>query len=151
MSQDTIIFNTSIKENIRFGNPDASEDEVIKAAKRSAIHDFVSSLPEGYNTEVGDRGLKLSGGQRQRVAIARAIIRAPELYIFDEATSSLDNESERLIQKSIEDIGKNKTVLVIAHRLSTIENADVVYDLGQMIGKSPFSEADQHSQCEVAG
>ena len=151
VSQDTIIFNTSIKENIRFGNPDASEDEVIKAAKRAAIHDFVSSLPEGYNTEVGDRGLKLSGGQRQRVAIARAIIRAPELYIFDEATSSLDNESERLIQKSIEDIGKNKTVLVIAHRLSTIENADVVYDLGQMIGKSPFSEADQHSQCEVAG
>jgi len=151
VSQDTIIFNTSIKENIRFGNPDASEDEVIKAAKRSAIHDFVSSLPERYNTEVGDRGLKLSGGQRQRVAIARAIIRAPELYIFDEATSSLDNESEQLIQKSIEDIGKNKTVLVIAHRLSTIENADVVYDLGQMIAKSPFSEANRHSQCEVAG
>jgi subfamily B ATP-binding cassette protein MsbA len=150
VSQDTIIFNTSIKENIRFGNLDASEDEVIKAAKGAAIHDFVSSLPEGYNTEVGDRGLKLSGGQRQRVAIARAIIRAPELYIFDEATSSLDNESERLIQKSIEDIGKNKTVLVIAHRLSTIENADVVYDLGQMIGKSGFSEAERYSQCEVA-
>jgi subfamily B ATP-binding cassette protein MsbA len=150
VSQDTIIFNTSIKENIRFGNLDASEDEVIKAAKSAAIHDFVSSLPEGYDTEVGDRGLKLSGGQRQRVAIARAIIRAPELYIFDEATSSLDNESERLIQKSIEDIGKNKTVLVIAHRLSTIENADVVYDLGQMIGKSGFSEAERYSQCEVA-
>lgn len=131
VSQDTIIFNTSIRENIRLGKHDASEDEVVKAAKMAAIHDFISSLPEGYDTGVGDRGLKLSGGQRQRIAIARAIIRDPEIYIFDEATSSLDQETEKSIQNSIEKLGKSKTVIIITHRLSTIENAEVIYDLGQ--------------------
>lgn len=132
VSQDTIIFNISIEENIRLGKPGASKDDVIEAAKMAVIHDFIVSLPEGYKTEVGDRGLKLSGGQRQRVAIARAMIRDPEFYIFDEATSSLDYKSEQLIKESIENIGKSKTVLIITHRLATIKDADVIYDLGKM-------------------
>jgi len=132
VSQDIVIFNTSIKENIRMGKVDANDEEIERAVKKAAIHDFIVSLPKGYNTRVGDRGMKLSGGQKQRIAIARAILRDPDIYIFDEATSSLDNESEKRIQKSIEELSKEKTVFVIAHRLSTIENADVVYDLGQM-------------------
>jgi ABC-type multidrug transport system fused ATPase/permease subunit len=133
VSQDTVIFNTSVKENIRIGKIDAGDEEIENAAKGAAIFDFVMSLPRGFQTEVGDRGVKLSGGQRQRIAIARAILRDPDLYIFDEATSALDHESERLIQKSIEEVGQDKTVLVIAHRLSTIENADVVYDVSNFI------------------
>jgi len=132
VSQDIVIFNTSIKENIRMGKVDANDEEIECAVKKAAIHDFIVSLPKEYNTRVGDRGMKLSGGQKQRIAIARAILRDPDIYIFDEATSSLDSESEKYIQKSIEELSKEKTVLVIAHRLSTIENADVVYDLGQM-------------------
>ena len=132
VGQDVILFNTSIKENIAFGDLDATEETMINAAKIAYAHDFIVNLPDGYNTVVGDRGLKLSGGQRQRIAIARAIIRNPDLLIFDEATSALDNESEELVQKAIETISKEKTILIIAHRLSTIQNADVVYDLAQM-------------------
>jgi len=132
VSQDTFLFNVSIKENIRMGKPKALDEEIIEAAKKSAIHDFIMTLPKDYDTEVGDRGARLSGGQRQRIAIARAILRNPDIYIFDEATSALDNESEKLIQKSIESLSKEKTVVVIAHRLSTIENADNTYDLKKM-------------------
>jgi len=132
VSQDIVIFNTSIKENIRMGKVDANDEDIERAVKKAAIHDFINTLPKGYDTKVGDRGMKLSGGQKQRIAIARAILRDPDIYIFDEATSSLDNESEKRIQKSIEELSKEKTVFVIAHRLSTIENVDVVYDLGQM-------------------
>jgi len=132
VTQDTILFNATIKENILIGKSDATDEDIISAAKKAAIHDFILSLPEKYDTVVGDRGMKLSGGQKQRIAIARAIIRDPEIYIFDEATSSLDNESEKIIQKSIENLGKMRTVIVIAHRLTTIENADIVYDLGKM-------------------
>lgn len=129
VSQDTIIFNASIKENIRMCKIDASNEEIMIAAKGAAIHDFIISLPANYDTEVGDRGMKLSGGQKQRIAIARAILRDPEIYIFDEATSSLDRESERLIQQSIEGLMKTKTIIIISHHKSTFENADVVYDL----------------------
>jgi subfamily B ATP-binding cassette protein MsbA len=132
VSQESVIFNTSIKENIRLGKLDATDEEIFEAGKKAYIHDFVESLPKGYDTEVGDSGVNISGGQRQRIAIARAIIRDPEIYIFDEATSSLDNKTEQLVAESIQEASKGKTVIVIAHRLSTIENADVVYDLGQM-------------------
>lgn len=131
VSQEPFIFNASIRENILIGDPQASERKLIRAAKIAHIHDFVDSLPEGYETVVGDRGVKLSGGQKQRIAIARVIIRDPELYIFDEATSALDTESEELIQQSIETLSQSKTSLVIAHRLSTLKNADTIYELRQ--------------------
>jgi subfamily B ATP-binding cassette protein MsbA len=132
VTQDTYIFNLSIKENIKIGKPDASDEEVYQAAEAAHCLEFIERLAEGMNTIVGERGMKLSGGQRQRIAIARAMIRKPELYIFDEATSALDNHSEKLIQKSIEEISRQSTMLVIAHRLTTIENADLVYDLGEI-------------------
>lgn len=132
VSQDTFLFNISIRDNIAFGKKDANEKAIIDAAQAAHAHDFIISLPDGYDTVVAERGMKLSGGQRQRIAIARAIIRNPDIFIFDEATSSLDNESEKLIQKSIELLSKDKTILIIAHRLSTIENADVIYDLGKI-------------------
>jgi len=129
VSQETHLFNMTIKENISIACLDMDDDLIIKTAKKAHAHDFISQLPKGYDTVVGDRGVKLSGGQKQRIAIARAIIHNPELLIFDEATSSLDTESEKIVQRAIEEIGKDKTILIIAHRLSTIENADIVYDL----------------------
>ncbi len=132
VTQDTYIFNMSIRENIKVGKPEATDEEVMQAAEAAHCTEFIDRLPQGMETVVGERGMKLSGGQRQRIAIARAMIRKPELYIFDEATSALDNHSEKLIQKSIEEISRQSTMLVIAHRLTTIENADVVYDLGEI-------------------
>lgn len=129
VSQEPYLFNMTIRENIVLACQDVSEDEVIAAARKAYAHDFILGLPHGYDTQVGDRGLKLSGGQRQRIAIARAIIRDPNLFIFDEATSALDNESERMVQQAMEEIARDKTILVIAHRLSTIERADIIYDL----------------------
>ncbi|MCG8434942.1 MAG: ATP-binding cassette domain-containing protein, partial [Gammaproteobacteria bacterium] len=122
--QDTVLFNDSIYYNIAYGNPGASHDDIIKAAQTANLHDFVSSLPEGYDTLVGERGLKLSGGEKQRVAIARAILKDPPVMIFDEATSSLDSETEKTILKELREISANRTTLVIAHRLSTIIDAD---------------------------
>ncbi len=132
VSQDVTIFNTTISENIRYGNLEATKEQIIEAAKAASLHDFISSLPQGYETEVGDRGVLLSGGQRQRLAIARTIIRNPELYIFDEATSSLDSETEKLIQAKIEEFSSTKTVIVITHRTSTIQQAAQIYDLGKL-------------------
>jgi subfamily B ATP-binding cassette protein MsbA len=129
VSQEPTLFNASIRDNIRVGLPQASEDQVVEAARMANIHDFIVSLSKGYDTQIGDRGVKLSGGQRQRIAIARAIIRQPDLYIFDEATSSLDRESEKSIQQSIETLARDKTILVIAHRLTTLEKADVIYQM----------------------
>jgi ABC-type multidrug transport system fused ATPase/permease subunit len=147
VSQDTFIFNASIANNIAFNSEDAELSEIIKAAKEANAHDFIAMLPKGYETVVGDRGMKLSGGQRQRIAIARAIFRKPEILILDEATSSLDNVSEALIQDTISKISKDHTVIVIAHRLSTIRNADkiVVLNEGRITDEGTHDELMQRS------
>ncbi|AFE52652.1 multidrug resistance transporter ATM1 [Rickettsia prowazekii str. GvV257] len=133
--QDTVLFNDTIYYNIAYGNNAASYDEVIAASKNAHIHEFISVLPEGYATQVGERGLKLSGGEKQRIAIARTILKNPSIYVFDEATSSLDTKTEKLIQASLKEISANHTTLIIAHRLSTIVDADeiIVLDNGYIV------------------
>jgi ATP-binding cassette subfamily B protein len=133
--QDTVLFNDTIGYNIAYGREDAGRDEVIAAAKSARIHDFIESLPEGYDTMVGERGLKLSGGEKQRVAIARTILKDPPILILDEATSALDTPTEREIQAELKRLGENRTVLMIAHRLSTVVEADeiVVLDRGRVV------------------
>jgi ATP-binding cassette subfamily B protein/subfamily B ATP-binding cassette protein MsbA len=135
VSQDTFIFNTSILDNLRYGAPEASLEQVIEAAKAAQAHQFISELPDGYDTVVGERGYRLSGGQRQRLALARAILKHPEVLILDEATSALDSESEQLIQQALAQFQRDRTVVVIAHRLSTIVEADqiLVLERGQVI------------------
>jgi ATP-binding cassette subfamily B protein len=123
VQQDIYLFAGTVLENIRYGKPDAAKEEIIAAAKQANAHDFIMKLPNGYSTDIGQRGVKLSGGQKQRLSIARAFLKNPPIIIFDEATSSLDNESERAVQNSLERLMKNRTTLVIAHRLSTIRNA----------------------------
>ena len=124
VQQDVYLFGGTILENIRYGKPNATDEEVILAAKRANAHDFIMSFPDGYNTDIGQRGVKLSGGQKQRLSIARVFLKNPPILIFDEATSALDNESERVVQESMEELAKNRTTFVIAHRLSTIRNAE---------------------------
>ncbi len=124
--QDTVLFNDTIEYNIAYGRPGATKDEIVAAAKLGQIHDFIVSLPKGYETQVGERGLKLSGGEKQRVAIARAILKQPAILIFDEATSALDSKSEKAIQAELKQIARNRTTLTIAHRLSTIVDSDVI-------------------------
>jgi ABC-type transport system involved in Fe-S cluster assembly fused permease/ATPase subunit len=133
--QDTVLFNDSIEYNIAYGRPGASRDEVIAAARSAHIHEFIASLPDGYETLVGERGLKLSGGEKQRVAIARTLLKNPAILVFDEATSALDSRTERVIQAELEEIAAQRTTLVIAHRLSTIVNADqiIVLDRGRIV------------------
>lgn len=126
VQQDVYMFYGTIKDNIAYGRPNASMDEIIAAAKRANIHDFISQLPEGYDTFVGERGTRLSGGQKQRISIARVFLKNPPILILDEATSALDNESERHIQKSLEELAKDRTTITIAHRLSTVRNADEI-------------------------
>ena len=135
VSQDTFIFNTTILDNIRYGLPTASADDAVEAAKRAQAHKFISQLPDGYETIVGERGYRLSGGQRQRVALARAILKQPEILILDEATSALDSQSERLVQEALNQFQRDRTVLVIAHRLSTVVNADeiIVLERGRIV------------------
>ena len=124
VQQDVYLFSGNIMENIRYGRPDATEEEVIEAAKNANAHDFIMSFPDGYQTDIGQRGIKLSGGQKQRLSIARVFLKNPPILIFDEATSALDNESERVVQAALEKLAKNRTTFVIAHRLSTIQNAE---------------------------
>lgn len=124
VQQDVYLFAGTVYENIRYGKPDASREEVIAAAVNANAHEFIMSLPDGYDTDIGQRGVKLSGGQKQRLSIARVFLKNPPVLIFDEATSALDNESERVVQESLEKLAKNRTTLVIAHRLSTIKNAE---------------------------
>jgi ABC-type transport system involved in Fe-S cluster assembly fused permease/ATPase subunit len=145
--QDTVLFNDTIEYNIGYGRPEATKDEIVAAARAAQLHEFVSRLPDGYGTMVGERGLKLSGGEKQRVAIARTLLKRPAILVFDEATSALDSRTERVIQAELEAIAAGRTTLVIAHRLSTIVNADqiVVLDGGRVV------ERGTHAQLLAAG
>ncbi|MDR3168667.1 MAG: ATP-binding cassette domain-containing protein [Candidatus Peribacteria bacterium] len=140
--QDPVLFHRSIRENIIYGRPDATPAEMIAAAKMARCYDFIEALPEKYETLVGERGIKLSGGERQRVAIARAILGNAPILLLDEATSALDSESEHLIQEAMEELMRNKTVIVIAHRLSTIMKMDriLVIENGKIIEKGSHNE-----------
>jgi ATP-binding cassette subfamily B protein len=126
VQQDVFLFSGSIRDNIMYGSPDKTEEDMLLAAKRANIHDFVCTLPNGYDTEVGERGVKLSGGQKQRVSIARAFLKNPPILILDEATSALDNMTEMQIQSALSKLAKGRTTLVVAHRLSTVKNADEI-------------------------
>lgn len=140
--QDTVLFNDTIYYNIAYGRPDATPSEVEAAARHASIHDFIMGLPDGYQTAVGERGLKLSGGEKQRVAIARTILKEPRIYVFDEATSALDSHTERAIQQSLREVSRGRTTLVIAHRLSTIVDADqiLVLEAGRIVERGRHGE-----------
>jgi ATP-binding cassette, subfamily B, heavy metal transporter len=140
--QEPVLFNDTIASNIRFGKPDATLDEIEAACRLANIHDFIRSLPEGYETHVGERGVKMSGGEKQRVAIARAIIRDPKILVFDEATSNLDSHSERMIQESLDRLAAGRTTIVIAHRLSTIVDSDRIY----VLQDGRIAEAGTHEE-----
>ena len=129
VQQDVYLFSGTVLENILYGKPGASREEAVQAAKLAGAHDFISTLPRGYDTYVGERGVRLSGGQKQRISIARVFLKNPPILILDEATSALDNESERLVQHSLEKLACGRTVFTIAHRLTTIQNADVIWVL----------------------
>jgi ABC-type multidrug transport system fused ATPase/permease subunit len=140
--QDVLLFGGTIEENIRYGKPGATAAEIHAAARQAHAAEFIERFPEGYATVVGDRGIKLSGGQRQRVAIARAILKDPAILILDEATSSLDSESERLVQSALESLMRGRTTFVIAHRLATVRRADqiVVLDQGRIVERGTHDE-----------
>jgi subfamily B ATP-binding cassette protein MsbA len=140
--QDTVLFSESVKENILMGKPDATEEEVVEAAKAANAHDFILNFPEGYDTKVGERGVKLSGGQKQRIAIARVFLKNPPVLIFDEATSALDLESEHLIQEALEKLAKDRTTFIVAHRLSTITHVDriVLLEYGKIVEMGTHEE-----------
>ena len=140
--QDTVLFNDTIFYNIAYGSPGASRAEIEEAARHARIHDFIASLPDGYDTIVGERGLKLSGGEKQRVAIARVVLKSPQILIFDEATSALDTKTEREIQTSLAEVAMHRTTLVIAHRLSTVIDADqiLVLEAGRIVERGTHGE-----------
>lgn len=142
VQQDVYLFSGTIRENIAYGKPGASEEEIMEAARRANIHEFISELPDGYDTFVGERGARLSGGQKQRISIARVFLKNPPILILDEATSALDNESERWIQKSLEELSEGRTTITIAHRLSTIRNADEII----VITEDGIAERGTHEQ-----
>ena len=142
VQQEVYLFCGSIRENIAYGRPDASMDEIVEAAKKANIHEFIMGLPDGYETFVGERGTRLSGGQKQRISIARVFLKNPSILILDEATSALDNESERFIQQSLEELAKDRTTITIAHRLSTIRNADEIL----VVAESGIAERGTHEE-----
>jgi subfamily B ATP-binding cassette protein MsbA len=140
--QETLLFGGTVRENIAYGRSNATDEQIIAAAKAANAHEFITQLPEGYDTQVGERGTQLSGGQRQRVAIARAVVRNPRIMILDEATSSLDNESETAIHKALDTILEGRTAIIIAHRLSTIRDADriIVMESGRIVETGSHDE-----------
>ena len=142
MPQDTVLFNDTIAYNIAYGRPDASRDDMVEAAKLAQIHDFIKSLPEGYDTMVGERGLKLSGGEKQRVGIARTLLKNPPILLLDEATSALDSETEQEIQGALDRAAEGRTVLMIAHRLSTVAEADqiIVLQDGEIVERGTHAD-----------
>ena len=142
VTQETILFNDSVLGNIAYGKDNISLEEVTQAAKLANAHDFISVMPDGYHTIIGERGVKLSGGQKQRISIARAIVKNPSILILDEATSALDSESEKLVQEAINRIMEDRTVLVVAHRLSTILHADKIF----VVDKGVIQACGKHSE-----
>ena len=142
VQQDVYLFDGTIGENIAYGKPGATATEIEEAARRANIADFIASLPNGYDTEVGERGTRLSGGQKQRIAIARVFLKNPPILIFDEATSALDNESERVVQESLSELARGRTTIVIAHRLSTIKGADEIatVEAGRVVERGTHEE-----------
>ena len=147
VSQESYLFYDTIKNNLLIGNPDVSDEELIAAAKVANIHEWITSLPDGYNTITGERGIRLSGGEKQRIAIARAILKNAPVLLLDEPTSSIDAENERLIQDALENLCKNRTVLIIAHRLSTIRHADRI----MVMGDGKIQESGSHEELLSAG
>ena len=147
VQQDVYLFCGTIRENIAYGKPDATMEEIIEAARKANIHDFIMELPDGYDTFVGERGTRLSGGQKQRISISRVFLKNPPILILDEATSALDNESERWIQKSLEELAKNRTTITIAHRLSTIRNADEIL----VVSDNGIAESGTHDELLAQG
>ena len=142
MPQNVFLFDASIKENLRYGRSDATDEEMWQALRNANLYDFVASLPDGLNTEVGERGTRLSGGQKQRLSIARVFLKNPKILVFDEATSSLDTESEALIQDAFDRLAEGRTSIVIAHRLSTIRNSDIIF----VIDKGTVKEQGTHDE-----
>jgi subfamily B ATP-binding cassette protein MsbA len=142
VSQESILFNDSVKNNIAFGSPDATDEEIEQAAKIANAYNFILELENGYETNIGERGNKLSGGQKQRLSIARAVLKNPDILILDEATSALDTESEKLVQEALDNLMKDRTSLVIAHRLSTIKKADeiIVLSKGKIVERGSHEE-----------
>ena len=145
--QETMLFSTTVMENIRYGRLDATDEEVVEAARAANAEEFIKDLPEGYDTKLGERGLNLSGGQRQRLAIARAILKNPRVLILDEATSALDTESEKIVQDALDKLMVGRTSFVIAHRLSTIFNADQIF----VVENGHLREHGTHEELLAAG
>lgn len=149
VQQDNVLFSDTIRENILLGKPDATEEEIVDAAKKANAHDFIMTLSDGYDTEVGERGVKLSGGQKQRISIARIFLNNPPIIILDEATSALDLESEAIIQDALNVLSRDRTTLIVAHRLSTITHADkiVVMEDGQIVETGTHQELLEKKRC----
>ena len=147
VSQETYLFHESVRENLRFAKPDASDEEIEAAAEAARIHDLIAALPDGYDTVVGERGYRFSGGEKQRIAIARTILRNPPILVLDEATSSLDTETERLVQEALDRLSSGRTTIAIAHRLSTVRDAEqiIVLDHGRVV------ESGRHDDLVSAG
>ena len=147
VAQDVFLFNGTIRENIAYGNLDSTDEEIIEAAKKANIHDYIMTMEDGYDTQVGERGIKLSGGQKQRISIARVFLKNPPILILDEATSALDNATEMLIQQSLEELGRGRTSIIVAHRLSTIKSADEII----VLTSDGIAERGSHDELVAAG
>ena len=142
VQQDVFLFSGTIKENIAYGKLDASDEEIIEASKKARLYDYIKELPNGFDTDIGERGVKLSGGQKQRLSIARIFLKDPKILILDEATSALDNTTEFLIQEALDELAKNRTTIVVAHRLSTIKNAEKI----AVVAKGKIVEIGSHEE-----